>query len=202
MTFNCKQCGEEIDVEISEFHELARRGRYDLDCGSKECRQSDIQRFTLRFSVTELAALVPTKKAGVTVGQQKLVDALGELGDFKADIYTRAESVLYDLRAQISTAITFRQAIAAALPATWYAAAPLEDRIQLLVAQWRKLHQRRPEIADALAALRAEWKSVERQYTFAYGKSSAAREIALRIADLDATITALGLPEPTAKDNQ
>ena len=36
--------------------------------------------------------------------------------------------------------VQFRQAVADALPATWYADAPLEQRVKLLVDQWQKLH--------------------------------------------------------------
>ncbi len=68
----------------------------------------------------------------------------------------------------------------------------------LLAQKEAELRDFRQAVADALAALRAEWESLEKQYTFAYGKSAAAREIALRIADLDATIAALGL---TAMEN-
>ena len=59
MKFECEQCGEILDVEIGEAKELFQIGRYDLDCGGKQCHQSDVQRFTLHLSAAEMAILVP-----------------------------------------------------------------------------------------------------------------------------------------------
>lgn len=58
MTFECEQCG-------------------------KECKQPDIQRFTLHFSTDELAALVPTKyrMSTAVIFRQAVADALAALRD-------------------------------------------------------------------------------------------------------------------------
>ncbi len=56
------------DVEIGEAKELFQIGRYDLDCGGKQCHQSDVQRFTLHLSAAEMAILVPRNNKTVSVG--------------------------------------------------------------------------------------------------------------------------------------
>ena len=68
MKFECEQCGEILDVEIGEAKELFQIGRYDLDCGGKQCHQSDVQRFTLHLSAAEMAILVPRNNKTVSVG--------------------------------------------------------------------------------------------------------------------------------------
>lgn len=56
----------------------------------------NIARVDLKATIAALTG------AGVLAGHQKLRDALAELGDFDADIYTRAADVIYDLRAELS----------------------------------------------------------------------------------------------------
>jgi hypothetical protein len=57
----------------------------------------------------------------------------------------------------------FRTAVESALPESWYEGEPVERRLELLVEQWRKLHEVnslnesfKARVADALAELRAQ----------------------------------------------
>jgi len=71
--------------------------------------------------------------------------------------------------------------------------------------QWREVVKdefgliSRATVTEKLAALRAEWQSIEKQYSFAFDKEGKRQEIALRIADLDTTIAALNLESEETK---
>ena len=76
--------------------------------------------------------------------------------------------------------------------------------MRLLVDQWRKMHVREQQFADALAALRDEMRSDREPESGVYYEVDEARAynraIDADLARLDATIAALGLPEPTTKE--
>lgn len=67
---------------------------------------------------------------------------------------------------EVADGLEFRNHIAALLPESWYTALPVEDRIRLLVEQWRKLHVSHVELTAEVAALRAQFHTRAEQRDF------------------------------------
>jgi len=118
--------------------------------------------------------------------------------DEDGDLVDNTEDVLWcqDAVGDENVEYISSQSVADALPSTWYADAPIEHRVKLIVEQWQKLHQREKQVADALAELRTEMEAViERPYTDKLPDTQLLSKTSARHwqGRLDSTIANLGL---------
>lgn len=67
---------------------------------------------------------------------------------------------------EVADGLEFRNHIAALLPESWYTALPVEDRIRLLVEQWRKLHVSHVELTAERDGLRKQFHTQAEQRDF------------------------------------
>ena len=75
--------------------------------------------------------------AMATLVEVALIKELIEGREQWAAMKTVADNASDTANTEAMELVQFRQAVAATLPATWYADAPLEDRVKLLVEQWQ-----------------------------------------------------------------
>ncbi len=167
------------------------------------------------------------------VNGQRIIGLLETVDGLRAEITAERQAS----EREAADGLEFRNHIAALLPESWYTALPVEDRIRLLVEQWRKLHashveltaerdalraqfhtqaeQRdfvgklvdnmphaqiaaefeefKAEVADALAALRAEFEADAPEHNWTSEQKEMQRDSDKNVARVNATMTALGL---------